>query len=330
MTHLRLLPSLLAAAGLVLSSLAAGAAEPETTSIKFSNPDQPGTLKLSIANGDIRIRGTDADEVTVRSSLKPEGRKPRKDGLRVLSGSSNYSLHEKDNVVTLSYGSWAGGAAGDFDVSVPRRTNIVVSTSFGGDVEVSDLDGDVEVKSLNGDIRLDGLAGGALVETTNGGIRVGMRALGESKPLSFSSMNGAVTLRLPVDARANFKLRSQNGSILTDFDEQQLVTTTSNLRKEELKYGRHPRNDAAEIGETVREAVEFGLEAAREATRAAREAIREARNSEREMGISIPIPPVPPLPPMTGGKIVTGTLNGGGPEIRISTMNGDVTLRKAE
>jgi hypothetical protein len=37
-----------------------------------------------------------------------------------------------------------------------------------------------------------------------------------------------------------------------------------------------------------------------------------------------------PLPPMTGGKIVTGTLNGGGAEIRIATMNGDVTLRKIE
>jgi hypothetical protein len=31
---------------------------------------------------------------------------------------------------------------------------------------------------------------------------------------------------------------------------------------------------------------------------------------------------------MTGGKIVSGTLNGGGPEIRVTTMNGDVTLRK--
>ena len=33
---------------------------------------------------------------------------------------------------------------------------------------------------------------------------------------------------------------------------------------------------------------------------------------------------------MTGGKIVTGTLNGGGAEIRIATMNGDVTLRRIE
>jgi hypothetical protein len=32
---------------------------------------------------------------------------------------------------------------------------------------------------------------------------------------------------------------------------------------------------------------------------------------------------------MTGGKIVSGTLNGGGPEIQAMTVNGDVILRKS-
>ena len=39
---------------------------------------------------------------------------------------------------------------------------------------------------------------------------------------------------------------------------------------------------------------------------------------------------MPAIPTMTGGKLVTGTLNGGGPEISVSTMNGDVTLRQLE
>ena len=39
---------------------------------------------------------------------------------------------------------------------------------------------------------------------------------------------------------------------------------------------------------------------------------------------------MPPIPPVTGGKLVTGTLNGGGPEITVATMNGDVTLRQIE
>ena len=36
------------------------------------------------------------------------------------------------------------------------------------------------------------------------------------------------------------------------------------------------------------------------------------------------------IPTLTGGKLVTGTLNGGGPEISVATMNGDVTLRQLE
>jgi hypothetical protein len=38
---------------------------------------------------------------------------------------------------------------------------------------------------------------------------------------------------------------------------------------------------------------------------------------------------VPAIPTISGGKLVTGTLNGGGPEISVSTMNGDITFRQA-
>jgi hypothetical protein len=47
-------------------------------------------------------------------------------------------------------------------------------------------------------------------------------------------------------------------------------------------------------------------------------------------GIASPNAPFPPLPPMTGGKIVSGTLNGGGVEIQAATLNGDIVLKKNE
>jgi len=31
---------------------------------------------------------------------------------------------------------------------------------------------------------------------------------------------------------------------------------------------------------------------------------------------------------MAGGKVVSGTLNGGGSDIQIATMNGDIVVRK--
>jgi hypothetical protein len=47
-------------------------------------------------------------------------------------------------------------------------------------------------------------------------------------------------------------------------------------------------------------------------------------------GVMPPNAPFPPLPPMTGGKIVSGALNGGGGEIQAATLNGDIVLKKLE
>jgi hypothetical protein len=340
----RLFPSfLLAAAVTVLLLTAARADENETATVKFSDPAQPGTLKVSVANGDIHLRGADVAEISVTTDLKPETPALRQDGLRVLTSSSSYSLTEKNNIVTLSYGTegWPTGG-GEFTIVVPRGTAVVVNSNFGGDVSIAGVTGNIEVKSLNGEVHLEDVAGAALVETMSGEISASVRELHDGKPLSFTSMNGEVTLHLPADAKANVRLRTHNGSILTDFDDKALVTKTESVRVS--GHSRAPRavevGDNAEIRAAVHEAVRAGAQAAheaaaaiREATIAARDAARQAaREAKDEDGDTptAPIAPLPPLPPMTGGKIVSGTLNGGGTEIRIATMNGDVTLRRIE
>lgn len=352
MKNTRLFPAFVIAAALTLLFLTAARAEEGTASIKFSDPAKPGTLKVTLTNGDIHITGADAAEVTVKTDLKPEAPEQRPDGLRVLTSSSSYSLTEKNNVVSLSYGTgdWPG-SGGDFTISVPHGTNIIVASSFGGDVTVGGVTGDLEIKSLNGEVRLDDITGGALVETMNGEIKASVRAM-NNKPLSFTSMNGEVSLSLLDTLKANVRLRTHNGSILTDFDDKVLVTKTESVRTNRNKSNRGPRvtgkGDAADVQASIDEAMRTAHEAAQEAAAvardAAREASREASRAAKEaaratgsdnddddsMPVVAPIPPVPPLPPMTGGKIVTGTLNGGGPEIRIATMNGDVTLRRLE
>jgi len=341
MNNLRLFIVLFATAALGLAGARAG--DRETSVIKFSDPSKPGTLRIAVSNGDLHVRGADATEVRVTSDLQPAAAAQRKDGLRVLTSTTSYSLTEKDNVATLSYGTgignWGGGGGGDFEIDVPRNTNVILSSSFGGDTVIGGITGNIEVKNLNGEVKLEDVSGGALVETMNGEVEVTVRELHDGKPLSFTSMNGEVTVQLPADIKANVRLRTHNGAILTDFDEAALVTKT-----ESLSTGRNGKHGVSvggatsvEIQATVREAVRVGMEAARAARDAARDAAREAaRNGgnsgddDSDLTPEAPIPPTPPLPPMTGGKIVTGTLNGGGPEIRVTTMNGDVKLRKLE
>ena len=119
---------------------------------------------------------------------------------------------------------------------------------------------------MHGEIRLDDVSGGAVVSTMNGQIRASIRELREGKPLSFTSMNGEIVLRVAPDARANVRLRTQNGAVLTDFEESALVTKAENspaiprISKSVTINGRTVIS--AEIQESIREAAKIGATAA--------------------------------------------------------------------
>ncbi|MDO8630562.1 MAG: DUF4097 family beta strand repeat-containing protein [Phycisphaerales bacterium] len=351
MKPVRLFPSFVVAAAMAIFFTFAARAEESTSSIKFSEPGKPGTVKIQMARGALHIVGSDVAEVIVKSEATPAARTPRKDGLRLLTSSSSFSLTEKENVVTLDAmgENWAGPGA-TFKLTVPRNTSVIVQNSWGGDISCSGLSGDFEINAMQGSIRLEDVSGGVVVSTMNGEIRANVREVHDGKPLSFQSMNGEVILRLPSHARANLRVRTQNGSVLTDFDESVLVTKTETApgarSKSQVVINGHSIL-TPEARDAIREATRLGAEAVREAASAMREAAEAAREGAAEARAAagttvptapatpaVPRPPRPPrmtsIPTITGGKIVTGTLNGGGPEISVATMNGDVTLRQIE
>src|SRR5215216_299161 len=176
-------------------------AEESTTEIKFSDPTKPGTMRISLTRGEVRIRGNDSPTITVKSDVKAPQSKPRKDGLREIVGSSTFLLTEKDNVITLDATGDGARNSPNFNVTVPRSTSLVISDSLGGEISCVDVNGDLEIKNMNGRIKLEGVAGGVLVETINGEVSADVRELHDGKPLSFTSMNGEITIRLPADAK---------------------------------------------------------------------------------------------------------------------------------
>lgn len=367
----RLYPSFLLASLLAISTACAGAADEPGVS-RFSDASKPGTLKINLGRGELQITGADTADVTVKSEAKPISNKPRKDGLRELtSATAGYSLKEKDNLMTLDAAAhdWGKGS-GDFKLTVPRNTNIIIQNAWGGDIAVAGVAGDLEINCMHGEIKLDGVAGGAVVSTMNGQIRANIRELREGKPLSFTSMNGEVVLRVPGDAKANVRLRTQHGSVLTDFEEGVLITKTESSpgmpRISKVSTVRGRQVITTEVQDAIREAAHLGATAVKEALEAVKEGLeaakldseqarqdlekakRDMERARREVERSrapraveatpavpatpkpaaAPLPPKFPVPTISGGKLVTGTLNGGGPEISVSTMNGDVVLRK--
>ena len=345
---------LLLAAAVAISPLARAHSEESSSSIAFSDPSKPGTLKIRVPHGDIRIRGEDVKEITIKTDSESARPTPRKDGMRVLSATSGYLLSEKDNVAVLEYSSdsWAGGSS-DFEITVPRSTSIIVANMAHGDVDCGDVTGDIDVRTMSGSVDLKDISGGALVETMSGEISVSVKSLTESKPLSFTSMHGEISIHLPADAKANVRFRTHRGVILTNFDDKALVTRTEISKakpaKKEMRHIDRDGEDAAaaapavpaaqpaqaapaapatdedwrnDVRESVREAAVAAADASHQAAEAVREGLEEAHI--QISGI------VAPLPPMTGGKVISGKLNGGGTEIQAATLTGDIMLKKAE
>lgn len=380
MSHSNVLASLLAAALGCAAPLAVGA-DAGANVLTFSDPAQPGTVKINLGRGELHVQGADTTDVSVRAeTASTTAPKPRKDGLRVISAAASYSFKESNNIVTLdATANEVGRSHAGFHLTVPRNVTLIVQNALGGDVHCRGISGDIEINSMQGQIRLEDVSGGIVVGTMNGEIHASIRALQDGKPLSFTSMNGEVVLRVPADAKASVRLRTQNGSVLTDFEESALVTKTEAAtgfsRVRPFSTARGGKVLTVEVQEAIREATQLSATAIREALEAVREGLEgakldtdearrkldaarremergrreaetqnrvvERRSGEGEATAApvppktpssprTPVPPKPPVPTITGGKLVTGTLNGGGPEISVATMNGDVVLRKLE
>jgi hypothetical protein len=316
--------------------LPAAQAETITATVTPSDPAKPCVLKIRVARGAVHVHGSDTKDITVVSDAAPEN-KVRKDGLRVLTSAASYTFVEKNNVVILeSDNGHESSTTGDFQITVPRTTSLVITDLWGGEITCAGVSGDVDIRSHNGQVRLDDVLGGATVETMNGEIYAKVAELHENHPLCFTSMNGKVTVTLPAAIKANVRLRTQNGAILTDFDERALITKTE-IAARSARNGQLIVAGDDVISDQARDAIRDAGREAGEAAREAARAIHEAAAAMRE-GLAeghanagmpmIPMPPLPPLPPMTGGKIISGTLNGGGVDIQAATMNGDVVIRK--
>ena len=318
-----------------------------TATVKLSAPGKPSTLRIDMPWADIHIAGVDGDTVTVESTLAQKGAKPaRPGGLRRLDDEVSFEITEHDNVVSLRLAGdnpWAGHDA-EFKISVPRAMALDLKTDAGGDLIVENTEGDIEITSMNGDVVLKGISGATTVNTMNGEVRA-IYAKAPQKLVLLTSMNGEIDLRVPGDTKANVRLSTHNGSILTDFDEN-VLKTKSESKGSGYSYS-HGSSESARMSadaarmaaDATRIAMQVARDVSREVKRETERAAKEATAATPEAESTPPTPPTAPrapraprapMPPITGGKVVSGTLNGGGVDIKISTMNGEITLRQTK
>jgi hypothetical protein len=201
----------------------------ERTTVSFSDPSRPGVLHVALVTGNIVVKGADVKDVTIETRgrtgrfLGPHGPEDQPHdseeappGLHRLPQQPSITVEEQNN--RLSVSSPGFGNPADLQIEVPRRTNLQLSTVNNSDVVVEGVDGELEISNVNGSIKLTGVGGSVVAHTVNGEVTATLTHASPQKPMAFTSLNGVVDVTLPAAAKANLKLRTDNGSVFTDFE----------------------------------------------------------------------------------------------------------------
>ncbi|HVE66254.1 MAG TPA: DUF4097 family beta strand repeat-containing protein, partial [Thermoanaerobaculia bacterium] len=103
-----------------------------------------------------------------------------------------------------------------FDVTVPPGVTVVLDT-VNGSVKSRGLEGDLQLRTVNGAVEARGVRGSVKGESVNGDVLVEASALARGASVDLETVNGAVTLTLPKDARFDFSASTLHGSIASTF-----------------------------------------------------------------------------------------------------------------
>ena len=103
----------------------------------------------------------------------------------------------------------------DFLVRVPQGVHFAGRT-VNGAVEAEELGGNVEATTVNGGVRATG-RGVVRGETVNGSVFARLGRADWPGSLSYTTVNGSITVELPADTSAEVRASTVNGGIDSDF-----------------------------------------------------------------------------------------------------------------
>lgn len=191
----------------------------EQLTVPLSDPAKPGSLKVHLITGSIRVTGYSGNQVVIDATTKEKAEKPKEvDGMKRISknGGLDISATEENNVVNIS--SKLFNTKMELVIKVPAKFALNVGTINDGDILIENVDGEMEITNVNGDIRLTNVSGSAVANTVNGLLKANFKTVSAKSPMAFSTLNGNVDITLPPTARFDIKAKSDRGEIYSDFD----------------------------------------------------------------------------------------------------------------
>lgn len=238
--------TILALLGLLLPALAANAATLKETFQKTYPLRAGETVTLRNVNGGVTVEAWDRAEVQVVAEKEvkagdAELAKKAMSQIQIQAGRADGGLRIETKLPRRNNGvfDWMFGRDVNMSVKyrlrVPREVKLDVVTVNGGlrlagtrgdasmettngGIEIEKAEGRLDLETTNGAIQVADSAGSVEAETTNGGIEIELHDVSDGDDMSFSTTNGAVTLRLPRNIRVSLDAAVSNGRVSSDFE----------------------------------------------------------------------------------------------------------------
>ena len=214
-----LLGALTAVLALALQARASDWQGSETEEFHQSYPiSANGRIELHNLNGSVEIKAWDRNEVKV-DAIKHAWSKQRLQEATIQVNSTSDSISIRTEYPSHDHNSWNGEhdepASVEYTLMAPGNARLANINLVNGNLDLEGVNGEVRVSCVNGRLTARKLGGRAELSTVNGKLDASLDQL--SSPVSVSSVNAAVLLTLPSDAKADIEASTVSGSISNDF-----------------------------------------------------------------------------------------------------------------
>ncbi|RPH37546.1 hypothetical protein EHM92_02405 [bacterium] len=202
-----------------------------TRTLQFPDGGTSRELVVDNINGSLDVVGYEGSEIQLLVHRTSYGESPEK--LRKAKEKIRLDIREEPGKIILyvdapwrchdGSGTYRGNeyagydADFDFEIKVPSRCDVALSTVNKGEVTVENIAGAFEVSNVNGGIEMSGIAGAGVASTVNGKVNVHFRKNPGSR-CGFRTVNGSIEVEVPDDLSADVKFKTFNGDMYSDFD----------------------------------------------------------------------------------------------------------------
>lgn len=191
----------------------------------------PAARKVTVDNvfGSIRVTGYDGSQVEMTANMRARAdsedklqQARREVSLDITQPAGELRIYV-DGPFRCSDGCYhEHGRRGyqvqyDFELRVPRNTDLNLRTVNGGEVAAAGTWGRFDARNVNGGIDIQDVEGGGSAHTVNGAVKVGFRS-NPREDSEFKTVNGSIDVWLRPGLSADLAFKTFNGDAYTDFE----------------------------------------------------------------------------------------------------------------